>query len=137
MSSPYREVHRALQETLGITSRGVNLRREKIQKTLGMPDDIALYIAAQRAGLRIHKWVKDGGVLEQVASFDEKLTAKEGGALLAPIAAPVKAKRNGSSERKSAAFALDKIKVGSGVLSDKCRREAEEMATKVYPLLYA
>lgn len=136
---PYRDVHKAMQEKLGIGHRAVNMRREKIQETLGMPDDIALFIAAQRAGVRIHKWVKDGDVLEQVASFDARLTAKEGVAPPAPAPAPpvAKAKRNGSSERKSAAFALERINVPSGVLSDKRRREAEEMATKVYPVLYA
>jgi hypothetical protein len=135
--TPYSEVHGALQKHLGITRRGVNLRREKIQTTLGMPDDIALYIAAQRAGLRIHRWVKDADVLEQVASFDARLTAKEGGTSQVTTTPAAKAKRNGGAERKSAAFALDKIKVPSGVLSEKRQREAVEMATKVYPLLYA
>jgi hypothetical protein len=136
MASLYRDVHKAIQEKLGITARAVNLRREKIQKTLGMPDDIALYIAAQRAGLHVHKWVKDANTLEQVASFDARLTAKEGGTAV-QIQPSAKPTPNGGAERKGAAFALDKIKVPPGVLSDKRRRQAEEMATKVYPLLYA
>lgn len=142
MTSPYRAVHQALQEKLGITSRAVNLRRAKIQASVGMPDDIALYIAAQRAGLPVHRWVKDAGVLAQVASFDATVAAKEassGDTAPRPVSrtnAPAKPSRNGGMSR-SVAFALDKIRVPSGVLSDQHRRDAERMATKVYPLLYA
>ena len=49
MATPYKLVHRALQDNLGITARAVNMRRATIQSIVGMPDDIALYVAAQRA----------------------------------------------------------------------------------------
>jgi hypothetical protein len=138
MATPYREVHRALQAKLGITARAVNMRREKIQALVGMPNDIALYIAAQREGVPIHRWVKDAHVLAQVASFDATVTGKEAGTSVAP---PVKtshtskAAKNGGASR-SAGFALDRIRIPAGVLSDRHRREAERMAIEVYPLLY-
>lgn len=134
------EIHRAIQEKLGIGRRAVNLRRAKAQRLVGMPDDVALLVIAQRAGVPIHKWIKDADVLTQVATFDEKLAAKEASAgALAPATAgrpAAKPARNVSAPR-SAGFALDKIKVPEGVLSDKHRRDAEQMAIKVYPLLYA
>jgi hypothetical protein len=42
-----------------------------------------------------------------------------------------------SASPASGGFALNKIRVPAGVLSDQHRREAERMAIEVYPLLYA
>jgi hypothetical protein len=139
MPQPEREVHSALQAKLGITDRAVNLRRAKAQSLVAMPSDVALYVIAQRAGVPITRWVKDGAVLAQVADFDARLAAKE-----APRQESLRgigAQRQASSIRngrtRGGDFVLDKICVPAGVLSDRHRRDAEQMATKVYPLLYA
>jgi len=103
-----------------------------------MPDDIALYIAGQRAGVPIHRWVKDSALLAQVASFDASVAAKEG-----PSRASTSPSQSSSTARpaknggRSGDFVLDKIKIPADVLSNRHRRDAEQMATKVYPLLYA
>jgi hypothetical protein len=66
------------------------------------------------------------------------LLAKELGAAPMTRASRTSASnRNGSARPTTAPFALDKIKVPDGVLSEKHRREAEAMATNAYPLLYA
>jgi hypothetical protein len=138
MPQPEREVHRAMQAKLGITDRAVNLRRAKAQSLVAMPSDIALYVIAQRAGVRITRWVKDGAVLAQVADFDARLAAKESPARPSPsnASAPPSTK-NGRAATRGGDFVLDKIRVPAGVLSDRHCRDAEQMAAKVYPLLYA
>src|SRR4051812_813966 len=127
MSQPDREVHRAMQAKLGITERAVNLRRAKAQSLVAMPSDIALYVIAQRSGIPINRWVKDGAALAQVADFDARLTAKEAPPRENPSSAarrqPTKNGRYGGT--RSGDFVLDKIRVPEGVLSDRHRRDAE------------
>jgi hypothetical protein len=139
MSPPDREVHRAMQAKLDITERAVNLRRAKAQSLVAMPSDVALYVIAQRSGVPITRWVKDGAVLAQVADFDARLAAKESPGQETPRRSggsrPSSSTGNGSA--RGGDFVLDKIRVPAGVLSDRHRRDAEQMATKVYPLLYA
>ncbi|MGZ6609348.1 MAG: Swt1 family HEPN domain-containing protein [Solirubrobacteraceae bacterium] len=115
------------------------MRRAKLQKVVGMPNDIALYVAAQREGVPIHRWVKDAELLAQVASFDAAIAAKEPGVGLVAVPVAGRAKRTSlkAVESRGKEFALDKIEVPAGVLSEKHRRDAEQMATTVYPLLYA
>jgi hypothetical protein len=136
-TSPYREVHQATQAKLGVTSRAVNLRRAKAQAIVGMPDDIALYLVAQRAGVPIHRWVNDPDVLTKVADFDSRLDAKTNPAQATTIPTRAAARSRSVRSQRSAGFGLDKIKVPPGVLSERHERDAMQMATKVYPLLYA
>jgi hypothetical protein len=128
-----------MQAKLGITDRAVNLRRAKAQNLVAMPSDVALYVIAQRAGVPITRWVKDGALLAQVADFDARLAAKEAPRQESPRG--IGAQRRASSTRNGGTrggdFVLDKIRVPAGVLSDRHRRDAEQMATKVYPVLYA
>lgn len=51
--------------------------------------------------------------------------------------APAARAKNGASTTRSGEIALDKIKIPAGVLSDRHHRDAQQMATMVYPLLYA
>ncbi len=100
-----------------------------------MPTDIATYVLAQRAGVPIHRFGFDADVLAAVASFDEKVRAVESG-----TPARTGSGRTSSRSAPSAAHVelrLDNVRVRPGVLSPKHMREAERMATKVYPLLYA
>lgn len=138
--SPYTNVQRATAVKLNVTPRAVGLRREKIQRIVGMPNDIALYIVAQRASVPIHKWVKDPEVLAQVASFEARVAAKEGGTAASPQEARTsKTPRPPGkvAQRAGTEFVLDKITVPAGVLSERHLRDAKQMAGKVYPLLYA
>lgn len=136
MAQPEREVHRATQKHLGITERAVNLRRAKARRAVGMPDDIALYVVAQQAGVPIHKWVKDATTLAQVATFEGKLAAKQQSGPARPNAVSARP-ATPKTRQRSPEFGLDGIKVPADVLSDRHFRDAEQMAKKVYPLLYA
>jgi hypothetical protein len=123
-----------MQTKLGITERAVNLRRAKARRAVGMPDDIALYVVAQQADVPIHKWVKDSTTLAQVATFEEKLAAKQGARRPTTTTQPTRARKTAG---RSPEFGLEGITVPAGVLSERHFRDAELMAKNVYPLLYA
>lgn len=133
--TPYRTVHRALQEKLGITPRAVNMRRAKIQSLVPMPDDVALYLVAQREGLPIHRWVKDATTLAQVASFAETVAGREEATAESrpsPVPRVQRVRR-----QSTVALTIAGLSVG-GVpgLKPSHAREAKVMAEKVYPTLY-
>ena len=70
--------------------------------------------------------------------FDARLAAKETPGRDNPSnATRLQLTKNGRDATRSGDFVLDKIRVPEGILSDRHRRDAEQMATKVYPLLYA
>jgi Swt1-like HEPN len=119
-----------------VSFEAVRQRRAKLQNLVSMPNDIATYVVAQREGVPIHRFL-DTDSLTTVASFDEKLAAKEVGATPAP--APKRStQRTRRVERPAAVeLRLDNVRVPAGVLSAKHMREAERMAKTVYPLLYA
>lgn len=135
MGQTNQAIHRAAQEKLGIGSRAVNLRRAKAQALVGMPDDISLLVVAQRAGVPIHKWIKDADVLAQVATFDEKLAAKEGAA--APAVAQVAKTRAKKAAPRNVSITIGTEKYGEvPALKGSHATEAKAMAERVYPLLY-
>jgi hypothetical protein len=105
-----------------------------LQRVVAMPTDIATYVLAQREGVPIHRFGLSADVLASVASFDEKLRAKEAGA---PTPARLPTQRSAPRPR-AAERHLDnfRVRVPSGVLSRKHMQEAERMARSVYPLLY-
>lgn len=134
MAQTNRDVLAALRAKLGgVTSEAVRQRRARLQKVVAMPNDIATYVVAQREGVPIHRFL-DADVLATVASFDEKLAAKENGAAPRAQAAPRAARR--AARPATVELRLDNVHVPAGVLSAKHTREAEQMAKTVYPLLY-
>ena len=43
-----------------VSRQAVEQRRAKLQKLVPMPTDVATYIVAQRAGVRIHSYLDEG-----------------------------------------------------------------------------
>jgi Swt1-like HEPN len=96
-----------------------------------MPNDIATYIVAHRAGVRIDPHLDDE-TLERVATFEAQLAAKE------PRSSTESSRR--SSRVPARTTVTRDVKLGEtalpkGALSPKHVTEAERMA-KVYPRLY-
>ena len=136
MSTPYREVHRALQQKLKITPRAVNMRRAKLQSVVAMPDDVALYVEAQREGVPIHRWVKDAEVLARVASFAERVAAKAVPNDASSAASTVRTRQR-SRSGTTVAVTIAGVSIGTlPGLKPSHAREAKFMAEKVYPALY-
>lgn len=129
----------ALRETLGqdgrpVSRQSVEKRRNRLQVIVHMPNDIATYIVAGREGIRLHKYL-DTPTLEQVASFEGRLLAKEAG-----VEVPPKAGR-GRAPRKAGTAAARELRIGdiklpSRALSSKRIHEVGRMA-EVYAKLYA
>ena len=94
--------------TSGSPSARWNLRRAKARRAVGMPDDIALYVVAQQAGVRIDKWVKDATTLAQVATFEDALASKQR-RKAGPIA-PVSSTTASTPRQRSPEFGLDGIR---------------------------
>ena len=116
-----------------VSHQAIQQRRSRLQDLVSMPNDIATYVVAQRAGVRIHQFL-DPDTLDKVATAEGHLSAKEG----TPAAAPARAARRTS---RAAAITvkevhLGKLKVPESSLSASRMAEAEKMAA-VYPVLYA
>jgi hypothetical protein len=123
-----RQVLEALRTKLGGVSRqAIGQRRDRIQKLVRMPTDIATYIVAHRVGVPINRFL-DEETLEKVADYDARLAAKEGEGPAPTRAAPVKGMKGA---REVTLFPG----IPTARLSEKHMRDAERMA-KVYPLLY-
>lgn len=101
-----------------------------------MPNDVALLIVAQEAGVPIHRWVKDAAILAQVATFNAQRPARQQ-ASATPGTQPSKRTADRPATGRNPEFGLDGINVPAGVLSVKHFKDAEQMARHVYPLLYA
>jgi len=130
----------ALRAKLGKTGapvsyQAVQQRRAKLQALVPMPNDVATYVVAQRAGVPLHPHL-DSAKLDEVATAEQRLLAKE---------RPASSGDGGRSAPKNRAATrtaivkelhLDKIKVPDAALSAGRKEEAERMAA-VYPMLYA
>jgi hypothetical protein len=119
-----------LRAKLGnVSNQAISQRRARISKLVAMPTDIATYVVAHRAGVRLNKHL-DSETLERVAAFEGQLAAKEGG--------QTAARATGSKPRSPAK--PREVKLGANVpadsLSPKHMLDAARMA-EVYPLLYA
>lgn len=117
-----------------VSLQAIQQRRARLQGLISMPSDIATYIVAQRARMRLHSYL-DEEKLDQVATWEQRLSVKEG----------TSAGNGGGSSPKSKAatrpaivkeFHLDKVKIPDAALSTRRKNEAEKMAA-VYPVLYA
>ncbi len=67
-----------------VSNQAVQQRRAKLQAVVSMPTDVASYIVAQREGMKLHKYL-DESKLDQVATWEQRLSAKE---TSSPLAAP-------------------------------------------------
>jgi hypothetical protein len=124
-----RQVLDTLRKKLGnVSLQAISQRRERLQRLVRMPTDIATYVIAHREGVAIHRHL-DAETLEKVADFDARVAAKEAGA--PTVRAPARIKRTAPAPREVALFPG----VPTARLSAKHMRDAERMA-KVYPLLY-
>ncbi len=135
----YSAVLKAVRAHLGdVSAEAVRQRRERLQKLVTMPNDIALYVLAQRLGIKVHQLVKDAATLDKVASYvasvAEAERAEDGGTAKAKPSKPTAAGR--APTAAPSAIDLVNINVPPGLLSPKHVREAERMARRVYPLLY-
>ena len=71
-----RDLLAALREKAKITDRGIRKRREKLQRLVPIPTDIATYILAHRAGVPIRRFLDDA-TLASVSSWEAQLEQKE------------------------------------------------------------
>lgn len=128
-----RDLPAALREKANISERGIRKRRERIQKTLPMPADIALYIVAQRAGVPINRYLDDA-TLASVSTWETQLAQKE--AAQTPTAPSAPHSRGGKKRSTVVREArLGDISLPRSRLSQQHIADAERMA-EVYPLLY-
>jgi hypothetical protein len=128
-----RDLPAALREKADISDRGIRKRRERIQKTLPMPADIATAIVAQRAGVPINRYLDDD-TLASVSTWEAQLSQKEAGQATAAPRTP--RSRGGKGQTKVVREAkLGDVNVPANRLSQQHLSDAERMA-RVYPLLY-
>jgi Swt1-like HEPN len=116
-----------------VTHQALEQRRKRIQDLVPMPPDIANYIVAQREGVRLHKHL-DEETLERVATFEERLRAKEGSA--EPASAPRRRAAKTTVRPSVKELRVGEVKVPKNALSQQHMADAARMAA-VYPVLYA
>ena len=117
----------------GITNRAIALRSQKLQDLVRMPRHIATYLAASRAGVAIDNHL-DADTLREVADYDVRVHAKEQTA--GPVAVPAPAKQ-GTKRKGATEVQFPNFQVPPGTLSEGQMKNAQRMAVRVYPLLYA
>ncbi|MEX2645048.1 MAG: Swt1 family HEPN domain-containing protein [Gaiellaceae bacterium] len=128
-----RQLREDLLKKLGVGWRRLNQLAAQRAAELPASHEEAIYTLAYEHGLTLSKYL----TREEVAEI-RALVAQSPRPAPTPAAPAVVARaRNGPSPQRSGEIALNKIRIPGGVLSDRHRRDAEQMATKVYPLLYA
>ena len=100
-------------------------------KLVAMPTDIATYIIGHREGLKIDRWLGPDK-LREVADFEARLAAKEGGS---PMPTKPKSDKRSVPATKNVTIG-GKMKIPAGSLNPKHVSEAERMANEAYPMLY-
>jgi len=125
-----------LLNKLDIADRQLRRRAAARRLELPMSSDEAIYTIGAEAELDLSKYLTAEETL-QVRRLVSDL--RRGSNTEGPVAPSTTARRGRQATKpaRGAEFALDKVRVPAGVLSDQHRREAERMAIKVYPLLYA
>ena len=124
-----------LLKRLRVTPQALSQRRQRLQKLVAMPVDIATYIIAHREGMRIDRYL-DHDTIERVNRVEEQLRAKESAAVVPARTTPSTkppstASAAGRRARRSPLSAID------AVLSATQLDNAQRMAEQVYPVLYA
>lgn len=135
MAQTNRKLLAALREKLGSSPQALSQRRQRLQGKVAMPTDIATYVVAQRAGIRLDRYL-DLDTIETVNRFMRDLDAVEGraGAVTADTRRPTK--RSGDKAKDPKQINLGKLKVPAGALTDRHVSDAEKMANAAYPVLY-
>ena len=98
-----------------------------------MPNDIATYVIADREGVRLHAEL-DAATLEKVASFQERLRAREQETTSATGNSKTPTRRT-TGHGPIKVLQLGQIKIPANALSQQHVADATRMAD-VYPLLY-
>jgi hypothetical protein len=122
-----------LRKKLGnVSPQAISQRRQRIQKQVAMPTDIATYIVAQQNGVRIERRL-DADTLQTVADFQARLAALESSA-----AGPTRSRSQSPRAAKSAPtdLRIGDLRIPKDALDPKRMAEAVQMAD-IYPLLYA
>jgi hypothetical protein len=129
-----KQLREDLLKKLGIGRRRLNQLASQRAAELPGSHEEGIYSIAYENGLMLSKYLSK----EEMAEV-RTLVAQHRPAASASTPPAVRTARNGSPASRSSQgeFALDKIKIPPGVLSDRHRKDAEQMATKAYPLLYA
>jgi hypothetical protein len=122
-----------LLKKLGSSPQALSQRRNRVQKKVAMPTDIATYLIAHQQGLRLDRYL-DLETIQVVNDFIAKLDAKDG----APGVESASITKSPSQKRtiRSRQIAFDQFKVAPEALSDAHIKDAETMAGRVYPVLY-
>src|SRR5262245_19801732 len=104
-----------------VSNEAIQQRRATLQAVVYMPNDIANSVVAQREGMKLHSYL-DESKLDQVATWEQRLSTKQGGS--SAVAAPAKTK---SATRPAIVkeLHLDKVKVPDAALSASRKAEAE------------
>lgn len=124
-----------LREKLGrVSHQAISQRRARIQALVPMPTDIATYIVADRAGVRLHREL-DTATLEQVAVFEERLRSREEGGRRATAPPVPGGGKVPSKVRAPKELRVGQLKMPENALSPTHTADAQRMA-EVYPLLY-
>lgn len=127
----------AFRRKAGIKNRAIQQRSKAIRSLVTMPGHIATYVAAHRAGVPLEKYLDDSDLLRQVAEYDQLVYAKEQAAGAAVVAAPSKDTPRKAEAKTATEVRFPNFKVPPGTLSGAQVKNAQKMATEVYPLLYA
>jgi len=121
------------RQKAGISSQAIAQRRDKLARLVPMDTDMATYVAAHRAGVKLAKHL-DADTVRKVAEYDQLVHAKEPGR--GPVAAPPPAKVD-TKGKAATEVQFANFKAPPGTLSARQLKNAARMAEKVYPLLYA
>lgn len=135
MAQTNRKLLAALREKLGSSPQALSQRRQRLQSKVAMPTDIATYVVAQRAGIRVDKYL-DLETIETVNRFMRDLDAVDGRAGGVPAGAGPRTRKSRAKEKDPKQRDLGKLKVRAGALSDRHVSDAEKMAGAAYPVLY-
>lgn len=128
-----RALKKALLEKLGVTPQRLSQLSQARKQELPMSTEHAVYTIAHQHRIDVSKYLDK----------DETAEVRRLVADLRPGSPALPATNTRETrDRKNAApvrteIALGKIKIPAGLLSDRHRRGADQMAVNVYPLLYA
>jgi hypothetical protein len=122
------------REKAGISSQAIAQRRDKLARLVPMDTDMATYVAAHRAGVKLAKHL-DADTVRKVAEYDQLVHAKESG--VGPVAAATQATVHKRGGKVATEVQFANFKAPPGTLSTQQLKNAARMAEKVYPLLYA
>lgn len=117
-----------------MTTEAVRQRRAKLQDIVSMPNDVATYIVAKRERMRLHAYL-DEAKLDQVATWEQRLDAKEGPVPASAASAGTRTNRVPARPAIVKEYHLGKVKIPDDALTAARKAEADRMA-EVYAILY-